>query len=146
MASIVVGYSAIAPARLGEPSTLLADNIDPETHDFTDLFATIDPIDAQVILALKLVRASGPSVMEDGSRLREVRKMTDSAQNEIRGLVKEALGRLIANRDIRYEGVEFDVWDPGSQTTNAVVSWVNLRARDKLVRTATLSITPEEAA
>lgn len=144
--AIVVGFSAIAPKRLGVPSPLLADNIDPQTHDFRSLATTIDPIDAQVILALKLVRGSGPSVTEDGSRLRDVRKMTDSAQNEIRAFVREALGRLIANRDIRFEGVEFAPWDPSSQSTNTVVRWVNLRAQDKLIREATLSIPSEEAA
>lgn len=121
----------------------MCDNIDPTTHDFVSLTTTIDPIDAQVIIALKVVRASGPSVAEDGNRLHEVRKMGDGAQAEIKSLVQEALSRLIFNRDIRYLGTDFDYWEPGYQAGTATVKWVNLRARDKQTRTHSFRF-PEE--
>lgn len=131
---IRTGYIVAAPSVLGRPSPLLCDNIDPTTHDFASLFNSVDPIDAQVVIAMKIARGSGASVVEDGSRLREVTKMDDAAQSEIRSLVREALSRLINQRDIQYKGVEFSVWDPSSQTGTAVVKWVNLRSRDKELR------------
>jgi hypothetical protein len=83
--------------------------------------------------------------VEDGNRFQDVKKMDDSAQSEITSLAREALFRLIRNRDIEFRGVIFDNWLPGQQTSNMRVQWVNLRARDKVVREATLSIPPEES-
>jgi len=140
MAISKTGYVVTAPARLGNSSTLLCDNIDPETHDYASLFSTIDPIDAQVILALTIRRGSGVSVVADGNRLHEVRKMSDSAQSEIKGLIQEALGKLIEQRDIQYQGVVFDVWDSANQTSTVIVKWVNLRAYDRGIRTYPLNI------
>lgn len=134
------GYEYVAPAKLADPSVLLCDNIDPKSHDFVSLTTTIDPIDAQVILALKLKRGSGASVFNDGNRLYQVRKMGDSAQSEIKGLVREALSRLIDQRDIQFRGVRFDYWDTENQTAQITVQWVNLRARDNEIRTHAIGI------
>ena len=134
------GYEYTAPARLADPSVLLCDNIDSKSHDFASLTTTIDPIDAQVIFAIKLKRASGASVFNDGSRLHEVRKMGDSAQSEIKGLVREALSRLIDQRDIQYRGVKFDLWDTANQTAHITIQWINLRARDNVIRSHPIEI------
>jgi hypothetical protein len=134
------GYVFTVPSRLGNPSPLLCDNIDPATNDYVSLFSTIDPIDAQVILALKIRRNSGASVVVDGNRFHEVRKMSDSAQSEIGGLIKEALGRLIDQLDIQYKGASFTDWDPSNQTCTVEIKWVNLRARDREIRTYSLNI------
>jgi hypothetical protein len=135
-----IGYEYTAPSTLANPSPLLCDNISPKTHDFLSLTTSIDPIDAQVILALKLKRGSGASVFNDGNRLYEIKKMGDSAQSEIKGLIREALSRLIEQRDIQYRGIKFDVWDPANQTASIVVQWINLRARDSKVRSHPIEI------
>jgi hypothetical protein len=140
MSATRAGFVVTSPGRLAAPSVLLADNIDPSTHDFVSLTQTIHHIDAQVIVALKVVRASGPSVLADGNRLREIRKMDEAAQSEAEGLIKEALYRLISRDDIRYKGVEFTQWDSGSQTGEVTVKWINLRARDQQLRAHTLKI------
>lgn len=137
--TIRAGYNYTAPSRLGAPSVLLCDNIDPRSHDFVSLTTTIDPIDAQVILAMKLKRGSGASVFNVGNRLHEVRKMGDSVQSEIKGLVKEALQQLVDRRDIQYRGVVFDLIDPANQTIYMTIKWVNLRARDREIRTHSMT-------
>jgi hypothetical protein len=138
--SLRAGYIVTSPNRLGKYSPLLCDNIDPITHDFKSLFISLDPIDAQVLIALKIDRASGACVTEDGNKLRSVKKMSDSAQSEIRSIVLDALSRLIARRDIQYKGVTFDAWNTASQTGTAVVKWVNLRALDNVIRSQEIRI------
>ncbi len=134
-----VGYGVTSPGQLAPPSPLLADNIDPQTHDYVSLFRSIDPIDAQVIIALKIVKGSGAAVEDDGSRFRDIRKITQSVKTEIKSEVRRALARLIANRDIKYKGVAFDVFDPSNRTIQARVQWVNLRAFDGAVKSASIS-------
>jgi len=136
----VAGFTVAAPAQLADPSPLLCDNIDPETRDFASLTTGADPIDSQVEIALSRVRNSGPSVVYDGSRIREVKKMDDNAQDQARSLVKEALSRLVANRDIRHVGTTFDLWEVGSQSGQLRVQYVNLRAGNDLVRSVTLTM------
>lgn len=137
-----VGYVILAPGQLAAPSPLLADNIDPNSHDLASLFNSIDPIDAQVILALKLERGSGPAIVHDGIKLSDIKKMDDSAQDQIKSRVRQALNRLITNGDILLKGVVFDddtnarTWDPGSQFGQYRVRFVNLRAHDNRVREA----------
>lgn len=134
------GYNYTAPSRLGDPSVLLCDNIDPKSHDFVSLTTTIDPIDAQVINALKIKRGSGASVFNDGNRFHEIKKISDSVQSEIKGLAREALTRLIDQRDIQYRGVIFQQIDSASQTINVTIQWVNLRARDRAIRYHTIAL------
>ena len=124
----------LAPSQLARPSPLLADNIDPNSHDYVSLTETVHPIDAQVILALKLDRGSGAAVENDGIRLRDIRKMTDDAQTQIKSRVREALGRLISAGDVRLVGVSFENWDESSQAGGPFVRFVNLRARDDRIR------------
>jgi hypothetical protein len=135
-----VGYGVTAPARLGAPSPLLAENIDPKTHDYIDLTSGVHPVDAQVLIALKVVRGSGASVTEDGQRFATVRKITTTVKTEIESLVREALARLISQQDIEYLGTTFENVDPGNQTINATVQWKNLRALDDEVRSAPLTV------
>ena len=135
-----VGYGVTVPSRLGAPSPLLAENIDPVTHDFVNLSSGVDPVDAQVIIALKMVRGSGASVVEDGQRFSTIRKITDTVQTQIDSLVREALKRLITQQDIEYVGITFEDLDPGSQTINATVRWINLRALDESERRAPLTV------
>jgi hypothetical protein len=125
-----LGYGVTAPSLLGPPSPLLADKIDPVTHDFEDLFEGRDPVDAQVLLALSIVRSSGPAVVNVGNRYHEIRKILPSIKNELESKTREALKLLIKKRDIRYLGLEFPVLDPGNQTVEILVKWVNLRAFD----------------
>ena len=93
-----LGFFVRAPGALGIPSPLVPDNIDPATRDFPSLFIGLDVIDAQVILALSTVRASGAAVQEDGIDDLPP-KMEASLQNDLEGAVRTALGRLIRNGD-----------------------------------------------
>ena len=49
----------VAPSALGPPSPLLADNVDPVTRDFRDLFEGADPIDDSVQVAMTSSTISG---------------------------------------------------------------------------------------
>jgi hypothetical protein len=127
---VPVGYGVTAPSLLGPPSSLLADKINPLTHDFESLSEGRDPIEAQVLIALSIVRNSGAAVIGVGNRLHEIRKILPSIQNDLDSKVREALKLLIKKRDIRYLGIDLSINDPGNQTVEAIVKWVNLRAFD----------------
>ena len=134
-----IGFFIRAPGALGAPSPLLADNINPETRDFASLFTGLDPIDAQVQLAVTTVRASGSAVEEDGiANLPD--KMTNSVEDEITSAVKVALGRLIRNGDIEFLGMTFDLVDEGNQTVLPRARYRNLRAVDQATRFAALPV------
>ena len=139
--STPLGYGVSAPSNLSAPSPILADNINPETHDYTSLLVGLDPVDSQVYMALSIRRDSGAAVVGIGNRFHTVRKMGNDAKNEIEALVREALSTLIKNRDIDYRGTDFNVFDMSTQSTEIIVKWVNLRAFDGKVRTRTLQLT-----
>lgn len=139
-----LSFFVASPGALGPPSSLLADNIDPTTHDFTSLTIGIDPIDSQVLTALVTLRNSGAAVIDVGLRIDET-KMVGEIAVIINSVVKQALSTLVARRDIQFRGVDFGTLnegiDPGNQTVNFAVRWVNLRALDKVVRQANIPLT-----
>lgn len=111
---------------LGDPSPLLADNWDPARRDFASLEVGMDPIDAQVVLALGTVRGSGACVLEDG--IDELpRKITDAVEVELTSRARRALGRLIRQNDIRLKGVRLSLLSEGEQQAEIIVEYVNLR-------------------
>lgn len=117
-------------------SPLLADNYDPQTRDFRSLTTGTDVVDAQVLVALQTVRASGAAVMNDGMR-RAPRKMLDSLKLSLESEVRVALGRLTARNDVRLARVVVRV-DDANQTTNITVVYLNLRVGKAQLRTVTL--------
>jgi len=123
-----LGQSFTSPSALGPPSTLLADNIDPETHDYNSLTTGIDPIDSQVLTALSVIRGSGAAVEDTGNKFADIRKITKSVRTEIDTEVRTTLGRLISAGDIRFDGTIFDFIDDGNQAVNIRIQWVNLRS------------------
>ena len=129
-----IGYGVAPPTVQDPPSPLLADNLNVETGDFDDLFEGRDPIDDQVIIALKIRRDSGAAVHGIGNRFHTVRKMTESTRTTIDSLAREALSRLIANGDIAYLGVEFPYYDESTQGIVSAFNYKNLRALDGKVR------------
>jgi len=122
----------------------LAPKIDPATHDFLSLTEGMDPVDAMVINALKIVRGSGASVMDVGARFRDIRKIKTETPGEIKAQVQTALSILIRRGDIRYVGTSIDINEPGSQTIQATIKWVNLRAFDNATRSTTLVLSTYE--
>lgn len=142
-----IGFFIRSPGSLGDPSPTLADNIDPEKNDFASLFTGMNVIDAQVVVAVTYVRGSGSAIMEDGIKFTS-RKITSSIKREVSANVLTALGRLIANGDILFRGVEFGTddegIDPSNQTVNVLINYVNLRALDQQVRTVSVPFNPSE--
>jgi len=133
------GFFIRAPGALGSPSAVLADNIDPHTRDFASLFLGANVIDAQVQLAMTVIRASGASVNDDGIAP-SPRKMTNSYQAELTTDARTALGRLVRQGDITIVGVLFDLDDETNQTTQMRVRYRNLRAADAVVREAAVPV------
>lgn len=127
------GFFLRAPVSEGTPSPLLADNIDPATRDFADLFVGVDPIDAQVQLAVTTIRGSGAAVLEDGITITPT-KMGDSYRAQLLADARAALARLVRNGDVRLLGVELLLDDQGNQTSLLGVQYVNLRAVDGSTR------------
>ncbi len=137
----------VAPSALGPPSPLLADNVDPVTRDFRDLFEGADPIDDSVQVAVMTTLGSGGSVLQTGIRLNR-RKLTTDIQNSLTGDMRAALKTLVTNRDIDIKRITFGV-DANGQPTGTVdestqsaqlnVEYRNLRAFDLKVRSLQLA-------
>ena len=128
------------PSQLAPPSSLLAEQIDPETGDYASLFEGVDPIEAQGLNALRIRRGSGAAVMDVGNRFHLIRKIDETIEKQIDSLTREALGRLIANGDIRYLGIDMEVLDPGNNTVVVKAKWQNLRAMDGQARSTPIPL------
>lgn len=138
-----LGIGVYSIGSLPAASPLLSDFIDPATNDFRSLFVSLDPIDLQVINALKIVRGSGPVVIEDGNNLESIKKITNTIRRDIESEIKIALARLIRNGDIRYKGISEVKIQPENQYVEWMVSWYNLRSTHKgNVRSASLIFNP----
>lgn len=145
------GFFIASPGSLGPPSPLLADNIDPKTKDFRDLFVGADPIDDQVQVVATTRRGSGGSVLDIGLRLSRDKLVSD-IQDQIEGDMRLAFARLIRNRDINFKRVSFGGPDANGEPTGETdesdqslqvnIEYRNLRALDPKVRKLQLSSTP----
>jgi hypothetical protein len=131
-----LGFFIASPAALGPPSPLLADNLDPETRDYRSLFVGMDVIDAQVQVALTILRGSGASVVEDGLPT-PPRKIEQTIQRDAEGLIRRAFARLVANGDVRLDAVPVVV---EQDTVNVTANYFNLRALDASPRSQAVSV------
>jgi hypothetical protein len=129
-----MGRGVSSPAQLGPASPLLADNIDPTTHDFVSLETGMDPIEAQVLIALKIAKGTGATVQSVGNDLHKLRKITPEVEAIVLTVIRQALKRLIDQQDIRLMGVSVEGLD-SAQMVAILVRWVNMRALDGQVRT-----------
>ena len=126
---------------------MLADNVDPATRDFRDLFEGADPIDDSVQVAVMTTLGSGGSVLQTGIRLNR-RKLTTDIQNSLSGDMRAALKTLVTNRDIDIKSITFGVdsagrptgtVDESTQSAQLNIEYRNLRAFDFKVRTLQLA-------
>lgn len=130
---------------VGDPvSPLLADDIDPETHEYRTILTGADPIDAQVLVALKTFRGSGSAVLNDGQTFRNVDKLFDNVADVIASDARLALSRLLRRGDIRLvstsaiePGIEVSVFD-SDQSAELIVRYRNMRSLDPTVRVVRL--------
>jgi len=127
-ASAVLGM-LIGPSNESEAddSPLLADNVDPHTRDFADLFVGMDPVDSQVLVALTTIRGSGAAVVEDGVT-EPPRKMTASLANELESDAKNALRRLVGGGDVEVVSVKLEEVSETNQYAQRRVQYRNLRS------------------
>jgi hypothetical protein len=110
------------------PPAILADAIDPHTREYLSISKGADPVDAQVVDALAIVRGSGAAVTADGQDFASIRKIDDSTVGLIEGEAKRALARLLAAGDIEFvklAGAADDDW------SEVYVQYRNLRAHDR---------------
>jgi len=124
------------PAITDNPIT--ADFIDPATGDYASMVKGLNPIDAQVILAMSTIRGSGAAVMEDGCNLASIDKIRSTVRREVESEVRFALRRLIQNKDVALVGFEVDP-NPTETQVSVQIDYKNLRART--VNAVTLVIT-----
>jgi hypothetical protein len=88
------------PEALPGPYAIAAESYDKDSLDLTSLTEGVDPIDAQVQLAMTSVRATGVANAAVGQRFTDVRKLSDDFEVAIESEVRTALSRLVENRDI----------------------------------------------
>lgn len=118
-----------------QPPGILADAIDLQTGEYLSILKGVDPIDAQVLDAMKIKRASGAAVRNDGQRFADIEKVDDSTASLIDGEARRALSRLAENQDIRVVSVE-PVVDQNNDYADVFVQFKNLRARPRELRAA----------
>jgi hypothetical protein len=146
------GFVIVAPSQLGPPSPLLADNIDPRTKDFRDLFTGADPVDDRVQVTVMTTRGSGAAVLDTGISLTR-NKMTTDIEDSLKSDVRQALNRQVKTRDIQLvditlggpdsSGQPTGTVDEANQTAQVNVQYRNLRALDPRVRSMQVSATPQ---
>lgn len=149
MASYVQPFVFLPPSKVGPASPLLADNIDPRTRDYADLFTGMDPIDAAVVVAVSTTRGSGAAVRNDGVRI-SVTKMTDDAPRALEADLRQALSRLVRARDIQVLRVQVGEPDAygkpsgsfneGTQSGQLNLAYRNLRAFDANTKSVPLAL------
>lgn len=133
-AGFFVAQTFVNPAK---PPGILADPIDPKTGEYLSIVKGFDPIDAQVLLALTVKRASGAAVLEDGQSYSEIKKIDDSATSLIESKTRTTLGRLTDRRDIAIDALE-PLADPASQSGSVAFRYRNLRSRGPQARKLTV--------
>jgi hypothetical protein len=134
---MTVGYKFSAPNAIS-PSSLLSDNVDPQSGDLCSFSRGVDPVDAAVLYALMVNRGSGPAVTDVGQRFALVKKMDESAQRTFEGYAREALSRLVAAGDIEILSMRWINFLPSQQIGELEINYKNLRAFDSATRTTTI--------
>lgn len=119
------GVSPTLPAITENPIT--ADYIDPATGEYASMVQGLNPIDAQVILAMTTIRGSGAAVKDQGQRLSDIDKIRKTVEREIQSEVRLALKQLIQQHDIRLGTFAFDK-QPSNDYVGVVIEYTNLRA------------------
>lgn len=141
-------FTFLPPSKVGPPSPLLADNIDPQTRDYADIFTGMDITDAAVVVAVTTTRGSGAAVRNDGLRV-SIKKMTSDAPRILESNLRQSLVRLTRARDITILGVSIGEPDAygkpsgsfneSTQSGQINLRYRNLRAFDARVKTVPLS-------
>jgi hypothetical protein len=109
-------------------SPIVADYIDPTTQDYLSLTKGMDPIDAQVLVAMKTVKGSGAAVLEEGNNLKSIRKIEPGTARRVQNDIRAAISKLVTNGDIRIVEIDTET-RAGQQQVDARVDYENLRAR-----------------
>lgn len=100
------GYplSAYTPPNLAAvppPPAILADRFDTETGDVATLLEGDDPTDAALQWQFTVRQGSGAALGDNGNRLHEIRKATDSAPIQIADEGRRVVRKFEARGDIR---------------------------------------------
>lgn len=106
------------PAMAAESYGLTGD------RDVLSLTTSVDPIDAQVQLALVAVRDSGAAGKGTGQRFSTIKKLGDDIVAVLDGETRTALTRLVKNGDISVVSI---VVETGSDWAEIVVTYINHR-------------------
>ena len=140
----VTPAGAFVPQTYDDPSLppgILADAIDPQTGEYLSILKGFDPIDAQVLDAMKIKRGSGAAVRNDGQRFADIENVDDSTSALVDAEARRALSRLVENSDIKIQRVD-PVADPNDDYANVAVEYRNLRVRPRNLRLAQTAVTP----
>lgn len=130
-AGLFVAQTFVDPTK---PPGILADAIDPTTGEYLSISKGMDPIDAQMILALSVKRASGASVSEDGQTFFEIKKIDESTPSLIEARTRNSTKRLTERGDVAFAALA-PFADSASQSGSVAIQYRNLRARGPQART-----------
>ena len=106
------------------PPAILADLVDPTTHELRSLTRSDDVVEAQVKIALSRVRGSGVSVTRIGQRFGDVRKLADDASVILKREAAFAMKPLVDRGLVEVESSEVTI---GTDWFEVRVVWKNLR-------------------
>lgn len=86
------------------PIPILADHINPDTGEITNLLASRTPVDGAVIEGFRVDRGSGPAVLNVGHTLRRIRHTDDSSLAEVPTRARDAVVEMERLGLVRFEG------------------------------------------
>lgn len=91
------------------PPPILADRFDTATGDISDLLEGDDPTDAALQWQFTVRQGSGAALGDNGNRLHEIRKATDSAPIQIADEGRRVVRKFEARGDIKDVSVTGEV-------------------------------------
>jgi hypothetical protein len=108
----------------GAGAVFLGDAIDPQTGEYLSILKGWDPVDAAAVEALRVRRASGSAVTDDGNKLHEIEVIDERLEFLATSEVKYAWRRLIEAKLIRLASVKLQ--DDGDVGALLTVKYNNL--------------------
>ncbi len=121
-------FTLVVQTEQVAPPAILADDINPKTHDYNAIDSGIGIADGFVITLLSIQRGSGAAVREFGQRWREVTHADGESPAVVRSMTEEALrpARDAGVVQLQSAAAEIDATDPSQ--VNHEIEYTDLLA------------------
>lgn len=129
-------YLYIPIAQPESPPVIQADKIggDENGRDFLSLTQSADPVDDAVRVVWATERASGAAVRDVGHRLRLLRHTDELTEESARGIVDDAMKRMVDAGFVRITGVTVQVGSDGERSASEDTGLVDVEFENRVTR------------